>query len=131
MVVAVGRTAGGKASTCTLLSAAFGAPARFPSSHGYGRTPTRGLWGSELFDYGGRRYLLLDIEGWSAMEQSAPVAEGLLKLLAVLSEVTSLFVQARDLLQQRASRGSEGVSRKAHWVVLKDYGTLNLGKYRY
>lgn len=93
VVTFFGTTAAGKSATCRFLSCALGAPTAFPSSYGIERNATRGLWGSHIIVHpSGNHFVLLDIEGFDNLEQDKRVAEAVLKLLALLSEVTSTFV---------------------------------------
>lgn len=96
VVALFGTTSGGKSTTCRFLSCSMGVPTNFPSSTiGPQHEPTRGLWGSPVVDADGKHYIILDIEGFDNSEQDQKVAEAVLKLLALLSEVTSVFVQVR------------------------------------
>ncbi|CAJ1424429.1 unnamed protein product [Effrenium voratum] len=96
-VVAVfGTTSGGKSTACRFLSCSMQMPTQFPSSTiGPDHEPTRGLWGSRMVDMDGAEVVVLDIEGFDNSEQDQKVSEAVLKLLALLSEVTSVFVQVR------------------------------------
>lgn len=97
-VIAVfGTTSSGKSTACRFLSCSLKDPTDFPSSEiGADHVPTRGLWASHLVDTeGGRNIVLLDIEGTDNSEQDMHIEQALVKLLALLSEVTSVFVQLR------------------------------------
>jgi len=101
-----GTTAGGKSATCRFISCAMGRPTAFPSSHdsGDGREPTRGLWSTpfvELAD--GTRFLLIDMEGFDNSEQDVHVRSAVLKLLALLSEIASVFIQVRKTSTHQTS----------------------------
>ncbi|CAE7508614.1 unnamed protein product [Symbiodinium pilosum] len=96
VVALFGITSGGKSTACRFLSCSMGVPTDFPSSTiGPQHEPTRGLWGSPVVDADGNRFIILDIEGFDNSEQDQKVAEAVLKLLALLSEVTSVFIQVR------------------------------------
>eukprot|EP00930_Biecheleria_cincta_P055513 TRINITY_DN41830_c0_g1_i1.p1 TRINITY_DN41830_c0_g1~~TRINITY_DN41830_c0_g1_i1.p1 ORF type:complete len:586 (+),score=93.58 TRINITY_DN41830_c0_g1_i1:29-1786(+) len=97
-VIAVfGTTSSGKSTACRFLSCSLKDPTDFPSSTiGANHVPTRGLWASHMVDIeGGRNIVLLDIEGTDNSEQDMHISQALTKLLALLSEVTSVFIQLR------------------------------------
>ena len=76
VVALFGTTSGGKSTTCRFLSCSMGVPTDFPSSTiGPQHEPTRGLWGSPVVDSDGKRFIILDIEGFDNSEQDQKVAE--------------------------------------------------------
>ena len=76
VVALFGITSGGKSTASRFLSCSMGVPTDFPSSTiGPQHEPTRGLWGSPVVAADGKRFILLDIEGFDNSEQDQRVAE--------------------------------------------------------